>query len=105
MLLQVNFLASPRESAQLKWCWCINTSGLQGSNIPMDLYLEHLNRRLKTALRNVGSNLTDNSVRLAAESISIVQHICEQFEKETCVSKPNSNKHSYPSFEKDFKLI
>ena len=63
----------------------------------MDLYLEHLNHRLKTALCNAGSNITDNSVRLAAESISIVQHICEQFEKETC-NNTNANKHSYPSF-------
>ena len=105
MLLQVNYLLSPRESAQLKWCRCINTSGQQGTNISMDLYLEHLNRRLKTALRNAGSNITDNSVSLAAESISIVQHVCEQFERETCTSGPSSDKHSYPSFEKDFKLI
>ena len=105
LLLQVNYLLSPRESAQLKWCRCINTSGRQGRNISMDLYLEHLNRRLETALRNAGSNITDKSVSLAAESISVLQHICEQFEKETCTDSPNSDKHSYPSFEKDFKLI
>ena len=105
LLLQVNYLLSPRESAQLKWCQCINTSGRQGTNISMDLYLEHLNRRLKTTLHNVGSNITDNSVNLAAESIAIVQHVCEQFERETSTSGPSSDKHSYPSFEKDFKLI
>ena len=79
LLLQVNYLLSPRESAQLKWCRCINTCGRQGTNISMDLYLEHLNRRLKTTLRNVGSNITDNSVNLAAESIAIVQHVCATY--------------------------
>ena len=96
LLLQVNYLLSSRESAQLKWCRCINTCGRQGTNISMDLYLEHLNRRLKTTLRNVGSNITDNSVNLAAESIAIVQHVCEQFERETSTSGPSSDKYSYP---------
>ena len=105
LLLQINYFLSPRESAQLKWCRCVNTSGQQGTNISMDLYLEHLNRRLKAALRNAGSNITDNSVSLAAESISILQHICEQFERETCTSTPSSDKHSFPSFEKDLRLI
>ena len=105
LLLQINYFLSPRESAQLKWCRCVNTSGQQGTNISMDLYLEHLNRRLKTALRNAGSNITDNSVSLAAESISILQHICEQFERETCTSTPSLDKHSFPSFEKDLRLI
>jgi len=44
IILQANYLLSPRESAQLKWCRCVNTSNQQGHNIPMDLHLEHLNR-------------------------------------------------------------
>lgn len=75
LLLQVNYLLSPREAAQVKWCRTVNTMNHQGHNIPMDLHLEHLNRRLKSILRNMGSNVTDRSVQLAAESIDVVHHV------------------------------
>ena len=61
---------------QVKWCRTVNITNLQGHNIPMDLHLEHLNRRLKCALRNMGSNVTDNSVKLAAESVDVINHVC-----------------------------
>jgi len=38
---------SPREVCDLKWNRTVNTSGLVGKNIPVDLHMEHLNRRLK----------------------------------------------------------
>ena len=67
--LQLNYTLSPRQAAQLKWSRCINTTNIVGRNIPMDLHLEHLNRCLKCTMRNMGSNLTDNSVTLAAECV------------------------------------
>ena len=105
LLLQVNHLLSPREAAQVKWCRCINTSGRQGCNVPKDLHLEHLNRRLKSALRNMGSNITQNSVRMAAESIGVVDHICHNFEMESTEHAANSDRHESPSFDRDYKLI
>lgn len=105
LILQVNHVLSPREAAQVKWCRTVNTTNLKGNNIPMDLHLEHLNRRVKTTLRNMGSNVTDKSVKLAAESVGIVNDICHVFERESTSSKASSNKHSCPSFDKDFKLI
>jgi len=105
LLLQVNFLLSPREAAQVKWCRTVNTTNLQGCNIPMDLHLEHLNRRLKCALRNMGANVTDNSVKLAAESVDTINHICHVFEAASSEKKRDSDKHSCPSFEKDLGLI
>ena len=105
LILQVKYFLSPREAAQVKWCRCINTTNLPGRNIPMDLYLEHLNRRLKTSLRNIGSNITDNSVQLAAQSIAVIEHVCQQFQAVTANKTPSSNKHSSPSFESDFKMI
>jgi len=105
LILQVNHVLSPREAAQVKWCRTVNTTNLKGNNIPMDLHLEHLNRRVKTTLRNMGSNVTDKSVKLAAESVGIVNDICHVFERKSTSSKVSSNKHSCPSFDKDFKLI
>lgn len=105
LLLQINYFLSPREAAQVKWCRCINTIGRQGCNIPMDLHLEHLNRRLKTTLRNMVSNTANSSVKMAAESIGVVDHICQNFERESLERTRNSDRHGSPSFERDYQLI
>ena len=103
--LQINYILSPRQAAQLKWSRCINTTNIIGRNIPMDLHLEHLNKLLKCIMRNMGSNMTDNSVKLAAECIQVVHSICSKFEECTSNCAPNSNTHSAPSIQQDFELV
>ena len=105
LLLQVNFTLSARQSAQVKWCRCINTTNIAGRNIPMDLHIEHLNRRLKGTMRNMGSNMTKDSVKLAAECIQVVDSVCSKFEECTSKCALNSQKHTTPSFQRDFTLI
>jgi len=95
-----------RLHAQVKWCRTVNTTNFQGHNIPMDVRVEHLNHRLKTTLRNMGANVTNNNaVKLAAESVDVVDHLCDIFEEVNSTAKVNSDKHSSPSFEKELKLI
>ena len=60
LILQADYLTA-REPAQVKWC-CIITTNLPGCNILMDLHLGHLDRHLKTSLRNVGSDITAERV-------------------------------------------
>ena len=103
--LQINYTLSARQAAQLKWSRCVNTSNVAGRNIPMDLHLEHMNRRLKSTMRNMGSNMTESSVRLAAECIQVVDSICSKFEEGTSKCATTSQKHSSPSFQRDFELI
>ena len=74
---------SERQCAQLVWSRFINTCGQQGCNIPCDLHTEHLNRRLRTSLQNLGSNISASVIVHAAKSIGIVQRVCEVFENET----------------------
>ena len=101
LILQIDHVLSPREAAQVKWSRTVNTSGCPGNNVPMDLHLEHLNRRLKTALRNMGSNISANRVlSLAAKSIDVVNHVCNVFERSTGHT-PDSELHSPPSFKRD----
>ncbi len=52
--LQRRYFLSERQAAQLVWSRFVNTRGRRGCNILCDLHLEHLNRRLKTALRHLG---------------------------------------------------
>ena len=40
---------------ELLWSRVINTRGGAGTNIPSDLYMEHLNRTLKDYLRGLGA--------------------------------------------------
>ena len=47
LLAQQKFILSPRLSHQLLWSRFVNTSGKEGSNVPCDLHMEHLNRVLK----------------------------------------------------------
>ena len=82
----------------------INTHGHIGCNISSDLHLEHLNRRLKRVLRNLQSNIQTTTITCAANSIGIVQEICDQFDKETS-NKKGSGRHTVPSSKKDISLI
>ena len=79
LLLQHDHLLSPRKAAQLKWSRCINTTGQVGANIPCDLHLEHLNRRLKGILRNLGSNITSKSIVKAGQTVATVHRVCQVF--------------------------
>jgi len=103
--LQVNYTLSPRQAAQLKWSRCINTTNQVGKNVPMDLHLEHLNRRLKGTMRNMGANVTDNSITMAAQCLRIVDAVCTKFEESTSDCAKGSQKHGAPSSERDHALI
>lgn len=95
---------SKRQCAQLVWSRFINTHGQQGRNIPCDLHLEHLNRRIKTALRNLGSNITTSAIAHAAKSVGVAQQVCEVFENETRHNTESSS-HPNPKFDKDYALL
>ena len=104
LLMQYYYLFSDRQRQQLLWSRCVNTRGVIGANIPCDLYMEHLNRCLKTMLHNLGSNISPEAIRKAGMAIAPVQHICNTFE---CQTAPylHSNRHSMPHFGKDFDKV
>ena len=62
MLMGHAHFSSPRQSAQLQWSRFVNTHGCDDCNIPMDLHLEHLNKRLKGALAVLQSNVTPTAI-------------------------------------------
>lgn len=104
-LLAQSLYLSPRKCAELKWGRTINTHGRAGQNIPCDLHMEHLNRRLKMAIRSSGANIVHPStIQRLARSIGPVSHVCQQFEKELGLLA-NKDYHSTPSFKKEFNTI
>ena len=60
------------QTAQLAWSWIVNTQGQLGCNMPCDLYMEHLNRRLKTILRH---KLIFNLILLYVQPSQLGQYI------------------------------
>lgn len=99
-LLLQNNMWSPRKAAQLVWSRCVNTSGRIGRNVPCDLHMEHLNRRIKNILCSLGANITPSAVVQAGKSLSAVHNVCTQFEEETCspFSPAHSGIHHTPVF-------
>lgn len=104
MLLQYYYILSDREKAQLLWGRFINTRGCQGTNIPCDLFMEHLNRRLKIMIRGMGANVNAKSIQKAGRAIASVHHVCQQFEQQTA-NYLHSDYHPYPRFGKDFETV
>ena len=104
LLLNDFYILSPRQRAQLRYSHFINTRSQTGCNIPGDLHMEHIIRRIKTVLHNMGSNITNTTIDQAAKSIRTINHICEVFEQEMS-SKSISGRHNYPTFQKDFEIV
>lgn len=101
-----NFLAqtvllSPR---QILWSRTVNTCGMKGKNIPVDLHMEHLNRWLKIMLRNLGSNINPSTAQRAAKGLGVVQKVCTQFMTETDMTE-NKDFHTIPTMKKDLDYI
>ena len=104
LLLQYHYLLSDRKKAQLIWSRCVNTHGYPGANIPCDLHMEHLNRRLKTVIRNMGANVKPASIQKAGKALAPVYNICQRFELQTSRSI-QSHHHPVPKFGKDFETV
>ena len=104
LLISQTKLLSERKLTELKWSRTVNMQGRRGQNIPIDLYMEHLNRRLKCMISNLSSNACPSSIQRVAKSLKIVHQICEVFRSEAEVTE-NKGYVSYPSFDNDFKKI
>ena len=56
MLCQYNHDLPPLQAEQLIWSRFVNTSGVRGRNISLDLHLEHLNQVVKNTIQGLGAN-------------------------------------------------
>ena len=97
--VQYHYTFSEKQRVQLLWSRCINTRGYTGTNIPGDLHMEHLNRRLKSVIRGMGANVNPSSVQRAGKSIAVVDHICRLF------NGRSSDHHPIPEFGEDFDKV
>ena len=103
-LVMQTLLLSPRQVSELKWSRTVNTNGRIGKNIPVDLHMEHLNRRLKIMMRNLGSNISPKTTEHAAKALAIIDSVQSQFLRDTSISH-EKDYHSIPSSSKDMLMM
>ena len=75
----------------------MNTKGQQGTNIPNDLHMEHLNRLVKTAIGGLGGNKIERVLR-------VLSPLLDNFDSVNGVAK-ESGRHGKPSEEKILKKL
>ena len=97
LLLQYYYKLSERQKTQLLWSRCVNTTGLPGGNVPCDLHMEHMNRRLKNIIHSMGANVRPSAIVKAGKALGPVNHLCQVFEEQTSHYK-RSNYHPVPGF-------
>lgn len=93
LLLQHDYVFSPRLREQLLWSRTVNMHGKPGRNIPCDLEMEHLNRICKTAMGHTGANLSDSTVCRVGKSVGETRKVLHQFDEVNSVPV-DSGKHS-----------
>ena len=76
----------PSLSHQVKWGRFVNTHGGPGHNIPCDLFNKQLNKLFKDINDNMRSNITDEAVKQAAQSVTGLRNIRDAFDADTKVS-------------------
>ena len=74
-LLTQTLLLSPRQVYKIKSGRTVNSTGRIGRNIPVDLHMEHLNRRLKIMMRNFGSNITPKTVQRSSKTLGTINRL------------------------------
>lgn len=70
-----------------------NNSGKAGANIPLDLRMEHLNRLLKLALKQLASNISEAAAQRIAKSLSTLEDVLRMIDMD-CNIKSRSGFHS-----------
>jgi hypothetical protein len=104
LLHQYHHSLPPRLAEQLIWSRFVNTRGVQGHNIPIDLHQEHLNRLCKTTTSSLGPNRKEETVIRCGKALGTVHNVLTQFDKDNSVAVP-SGAHSCPSYAKELFAI
>ena len=79
LLIAQTLLLSPRQICDIKRNRTVNTTGRIGKNIPVDLHMEHLDRRLKIMIRNLGANVSPGTEKRASKALVVVDGVQLRF--------------------------
>ena len=77
----------------LIWERFVNTRGMKGHNISMDLHLEHLNNFLKELLKDLRSNLNEENADRVSKAVNNLNTIVQNFERRMEIKKQQSSQN------------
>ena len=104
MLCQYYFDLPPLQAEQLLWCRFVNTHGIRGRNIPLDLHQEHLNRLLKDIIKGIGANKTEEALVRSSKALGTLHNMLSQFDKDNHLDN-TSEVHRPPSCKRELNTI
>lgn len=92
-LAKIYAILSEKHSFEVLQNRYFNNSGKAGGNVPLDLRMEHLNKLLKIALKQLGSNITEDAAQRIAKSLSTLEDVLCMIDSD-CDLKSRSGFHS-----------
>ena len=94
----------PEHAFKLIWCRFINTRGISGRNISLDLHMEHINKFLKELLKGLRSNMNEENADRVAKTVKHMMAIVENVENNHDINV-NKSKHLQPNTFEDVKKL
>ena len=105
LLLQFQLYSLPPTLAhQVQWGRFINTKGGMGNNISCDIHNEHVNRIFKEAIGNMDSNFTEHSSTRVARSVTFLDNLANNLDKQ-CSVVPDTTAHHTRSSDHDIRQV
>ena len=104
LLGAVKATATPRLAHEITWCRFVNSRGGLGNSIPVDLYMEHLNRTLKDYLLGLGANNTESTIIQISRSLRKLIAVTTHFDS-VCGVHKESIYHTCKDASKDLQLV
>jgi len=97
-------MLSPIDSERFVWNRSVNNACKKGTNIPLDLDVEHSNNFIKQGIKNLGPNVSENAVTRISTSEAATRAIINKVD-DTVLRVARSGKHSKSSAEKDLEEL
>lgn len=95
---------APQQAEQLLYSRFVNTKGVKGRNILLDLHQEHLNRLCKDCVKDLGTNKTKDGIIRCGKALGPLNDLLKNFDENNHVTDVSGAHHS-PSYKQDLHMI
>lgn len=100
----VHALLSPRDSERFVWNRSVNNHNTRGTNIPLDLDVEHSNNFLKQCIKNLGPIVSEGAVLRVCKAEKSTRTVLDNIDCSLNVKKA-STKHGKTSCDDDIEAL
>ena len=102
-LYEQQYLLSPQQAEHILYGRFINTSGVPGMNISAEVFMEHLNRELKSGIAS-GSGKTEEAILRLGKAIGTVAPALQHFDEIGNI-KHHKTRHKATSMKNDLLKV